>query len=186
MAKHLTEETLWQLAQGETLEEAAREHLEACPACREHLRGTEEGLDLAREASFVPEPSPLYWQAFRRQVERRIAEEPVPVVASAWRRFLRPGVLVPAGVAALVLLLPVLRQGSTPSVVEPTLPAWEALPAADEDGSLDVLRGLALEGSDLAAAALCRDVADCLSALTDEESLTLADALRERLPEGRS
>jgi hypothetical protein len=68
----------------------------------------------------------------------------------------------------------------------PPLPAWEALPAASDDGSLDVLRGLALSGSSLEAASECRDLADCLSALTDEESLTLGDALRGRLPESRS
>lgn len=187
MSKHLTDERLWSRTQGESLAEAEREHLGECPTCRERFRAAEEGLGLAQEAGFVPEPSPAYWQAFRRQVEHRIDEERAPSWAAAWRQLLRPGLLVPLGAAALALaVLPVWRAGSTPSPGRPDLPAWEALPAADDDGSLDVLRGLALSSDGLDEAATCRDLQDCLGALTDEESLVLADALEARLPEGRS
>jgi hypothetical protein len=186
MGRHLTEETLFSRAEGSPLEGPALAHLEACADCRDRLAEVEEGLRLAAEARFVPEPEPAYWQTFRLQVERRLDEEPASWTSS-WLRFLRPAVLVPVGAAALALvLLPSVRWGSAPQDALPKLEAWEALPAANDDGSLDVLRGLAFTGTDLEDAASCRDLADCLDALTEEETRTLGDALREPLPEVRS
>jgi hypothetical protein len=187
MSNHLTEEQVWTSVE-DHLKEPALSHLLACAACRERRRDAEEGLSLAGEGGSVPEPSPLYWAAFRRQVERRIGEEPSPSAFAAWRRFFAPGTLVPVGVAAVMVLLvvPLLRQGSAPAPASPALPVWEALPAARDDGSLDVLRGLALAGIDLDTAAGCQEVVECLAALSDEESLALAEVMRVRMPEGRS
>lgn len=187
MAKHLTEEVLLAAAHGDE-DPALRTHLEVCAACRERLAEAKEGLDLARGASDVPEPSPLYWESFRLQVGQRIAAEGEPSGPVAfWRRFglasLIPAV---AAVALLVAFLPALRRnvgGASPPAV---LPAWQALPASADDAGLDVLRGLALQGRDLQAAAECGSVVDCLGEMNDEESEALADALRGELPEGRS
>jgi len=76
MTRHLSDESLLRLAQGGSAE-AERAHLSACGRCAERVEEARAGLTLARRAD-VPEPSPLYWEAMRRSVERRIAEEPRP------------------------------------------------------------------------------------------------------------
>jgi hypothetical protein len=151
--------------------------------CRERVQAAKQGLELARGTKGVPEPSPLYWEALRTQVGRRIAEEPPVPAWRRWGRAVGAFSLVPAAAAVLLLaLLPFWRKSSP----DPALPAWEALPPAAEDTSLDVLRGLVYEGNDLEAAAGCRDVVECLSTLSEEESQALTDALRSSLEEGRS
>jgi hypothetical protein len=188
MAQHLTEARL--LAAAEGLEDpGARAHLEACRACREALAEASEGLDLARRARDVPEPSPQYWESFRLQVGRRIAAEAVP----SWRSSVRvrwglASLVSAAAVAALlVAFMPVSRRGlGGADGAARVLPAWQALPASSDDAGLEVLRGLALQGTDLQAAGECRSVEDCLGDLDDEDSQALADALRSELPEGRS
>jgi hypothetical protein len=188
MAKHLTEAGL--LAAADGLEDPAeRAHLEACPACREALSGLRDGLDLARRASGVPEPSPQYWDSFRLQVERRIAAEAGPSWrALVWARFGLAS-LVPAVAVAVLLIAfgPVMRSGAGGAGgPAPLLPAWQALPAAPDDAGLEVLQGLALQGTDLQAAAECHSVVECVGDLDDEDSQALADALRKEIPEGRS
>jgi len=180
--RHLSDEDLW--ASLEALGEEAGEHLAACAACRTLRREAEEGLALAAEGGAVPEPSPLYWEAFRRQVERRIAEEPAPSGWSAWRRWVSLRSLVPLGaaVALALALVPGLRGPGAPEPASSPLPAWQALPSAADDPGLDVLRGVALSGDDLDAAAGCGEVTECLSVLSDEESQEVAEVLRARLP----
>lgn len=185
MARHLTEEVLLAAARGEG-DAVSRAHLEGCGACRERVAQAREGLDLAEGASPVPEPSPLYWESFRLELGARIAaerEEAWPV--RVWRR-LGPA-LLPAAVAAalLIALVPAVRR-TAPPVAGPILPVWEALPSSADDGALDVLRGLALQGSDLQAATECGSVVECLGEMNDEESRDVAAAFRGALPEGRS
>jgi hypothetical protein len=184
----LAEEDLLAAARGDE-EDAARAHLAGCEECREAVAVGREGLDLAYRAGSVPEPSPLYWESFRVQVGERIAAERAtswPV--GLWRRFGMVS-LVPA-IAMAAVLVAVLP--TSPGIKEPTpsagplLPAWQALPAPADDGGLDVLRGLALEGTDLQAATECRGVVECLDEMNDEESQDVADGLRGALPGGRS
>ena len=186
MARHLTEEALLAATQGDE-EKSAIAHLEGCGACRERVAQGREGLDLARLASDVPEPSPLFWESFRLQVGQRIAaEREASWPARFWRRFGLAS-LVPLAAALLIAVIPAARRdlGASPRP-GPVLPAWEALPVSADDGGLDVLRGLALQGTDLQAATECQSVADCLGEMNDEESQDLADALRGELPGGRS
>ena len=70
MAKHLSEERLQDVVDG-AADEDARAHVTVCPGCRRRADEAALGLALAHEAD-VPEPSPLYWEAFRRQVGRRL------------------------------------------------------------------------------------------------------------------
>ena len=188
MARHLTEEALLAAAQGDE-EKSALAHLEGCGACRERVAQGREGLDLARLASDVPEPSPLFWESFRLQVGQRIAaEREASWPARFWRRFgLASLVPLAAAAALLIVAIPAARRdlGASPSP-GPPLPAWEALPVSADDGALDVLRGLALQGTDLQAATECQGVVECLGEMNDEESQDLADALRGELPGGRS
>jgi hypothetical protein len=166
----------------------ARAHLESCGACREGVARARQGLGLAKLAGAVPEPSPLYWESFRVQVGERIAAaRPTSWSVRLWRRF---GIrfLVPAAAAAalLIALIPAWpRHSGSAAGPAKLLPAWQALPASADDSGLDVLRGLALEGTDLQAATECRGVVACLDDMDDEESQDLADALRG-LPGKRS
>jgi len=183
MTGHLTEEAMLRVLEG-AADPSTRAHAMACTACSAGVREAEEGLALAREGSDVPEPSPLYWESFRREVGERIAEEPAS--PASWRRFFGLASLVPVAAAAALLVAVIPWREVRPPAQDAgkVLPAWEALPSAVEDAGLVVLEGLALGGSDLEAAAGCRGVVDCLEAMSDEESqdvaLELHSALRVR------
>jgi hypothetical protein len=71
--------------------------------------------------------------------------------------------------------------GRETAVLVPTLPAWSALPPADEDEGLLVLQALAAQGDPLDAALPPETVAGDLSLLSDEESEGLVDALRDEM-----
>jgi len=178
MARHLSEDEII-----DSLEEragpAVRGHLESCGACAATLALAAEGLTVAREAE-VPEPSPLYWEAFRRQVGRRIGTE-APPRRRAW--------LLPLATAAAAMLVavPLLKSRvlERPPAAAPVLPAWSALPPAEEDDGLAVLKGLALAESDVVSVRDGRGVDDVLTELSDDETTALADALRRELKQDR-
>jgi hypothetical protein len=169
MARHVTDETLLDLLEG-TADAESRRHAEACAACAERVAEARGGRELAREAE-VPEPSPLYWEAFRRTVGRRIESESA---GRSWRWAWLP---VAATAAAVLLTVPAQRH-SFSSV--PVLPAWSALPPADQDAGLTVLEGLDIADADLSAVDGERDVVESLADLSDDESRAFQDALRNR------
>jgi hypothetical protein len=175
MSRHLSEERLLDAAES-VVDAADRAHLEECAECRALRDEVRAGLLLAREAD-VPEPSPLYWEAFRQQVGRRISEERTP--SRAW--------LLPlaAAAAAAAFLVPLAggvgQHGTRPG---PVLPAWSALPPADEDDGLALLAGSGVAESDLAAVAESRDVEELLGDLSDEEQDAVAKLLHERTKPG--
>jgi hypothetical protein len=179
MSRHLSDESLLSLAQGGGAS-ALRVHVLACGRCAERVEGARAGLALAGRAD-VPEPSPLYWEAMRRSVERRIAEEPRRSSRFAW--------LAPLLATAAVLTVVALAIGRShaPAVLPgPTLPAWSALPPAEDDASLDVLEGVAIADGDLGTLDEWRGVSAFLAGLSDEESGALADSLREAGKGGES
>ena len=140
-------------------------------------RSRRRGFALAREAE-VPEPSPFYWEAFRRQVGHRLVAEERP----AWRAWLLP---LAAAAAALVVALPfVMRTPESPAGGAAPLPSWAALPPAEEDDGLAVLEGLGVVESDLVAMQDGSDLAAELGDLSDEERAAFADLLRRRMEEG--
>jgi hypothetical protein len=175
MTRHLSEERLLDAAES-FVDAADRAHLEECSECRALRDEVRAGLVLAREAE-VPEPSALYWEAFRRQVGRRISEE---------RRPARPWLLpLAAAAAAAAFLLPltsgVVPRGASAGAV---LPAWSALPPADEDDGLALLASSGVGEADLAAVAEARSFEDLLGDLSDEEQAAVGQLLRERAREG--
>jgi hypothetical protein len=177
MTRHASEGELVDLALG-VGEGAHREHAASCAACASELARLEAGLALARKAE-VPEPSPLYWEALRRNVSRAIAEEPRP--AAGWGR------IVSLAAAALVVALAVtggraLRPGG--HVPARVLPSWSALPAEADDPGLVVLEGVALSDGDLTQWEEGRGLAAFLSELSEEDGRTLADGLQRRTGEG--
>jgi hypothetical protein len=172
MPSHLTSEDLMAVLDG-TVSAADRDHVASCATCRALLEEARAGLALA-EDSEVPEPSPLYWESFRRQVGRRIETHQ----RRAWGFRLLP---LFAGAAALVWVLPSLRVVPSPTPAPaPSLPAWSALPPADEDPGLEVLTALAASTPDLALGD-CTGVTECASELAEDESGELLQALRDEL-----
>jgi hypothetical protein len=185
---HLDEETLTDLMDrppggaGPQAEEV-RAHLSACLHCRARLEQAAAGLELAREAD-VPEPSPLFWDAFRRQVDLRIeAGDRRP----AWKSWIA-GPWIAAAAAALAAVAVILPRANPPAApaapAGPALPAWSALPPAEEDVALEMLAIVVPGHTGLGPLAECDSLGDCLAeaaALSDEESAALTDALEREL-----
>ena len=176
---HLTDEAVVDLATGAG-EPRDRAHAATCAACAARVQESLEALDLARQAE-VPEPSPLYWQALRSGVSRRIAEAgPEP------RRF---GVLVPLAAAAGLLAAVLSLRSSPPQQPPPSetrLPAWSALPLEEDDEGLRVLEGLALASGEVGDWQAAEGLEGYLASLTDDESRRLADRLRQQAQGGES
>ncbi len=181
MVSHVPDERLLDVMEGRGAGERA--HVEACPQCRARLAEAQAGRELASGAG-MPEPLPLYWESLRRQVRRRLDEEAASRPAS-WRRvWLGPALAAAAVLVGIVTFLPKPTHHPTPAP-ERHLPAWSALPPADEDEGLDVLRAVAPVVADAAPSAVCSSVAECVAALSDEESQTLTDRLREEIDAGK-
>jgi hypothetical protein len=172
---HPTEALLLDLLDG-VAEGEVRRHVVECAACATRVEAARQGLALASQAE-VPEPSPLYWEDFRSQVGRRISVE------RRSRRVLLAPLAAAAVLAGVVALLP--SNTSVPSAVRiATLPAWSALPAADDDPGLTVLAALGGSSDELATAVDCPGTGDCLAELSDDESRAVADLLGRELDGG--
>jgi hypothetical protein len=170
MAGHLSEAHLVEALEG-LGDAASRTHLGECATCSARLRELEGTVRLASDVE-VPEPSPLYWETFRRQVGRRIEEEPA---RARWSRFFVPG-LAAAVVASLAIVSFVPASRRTDATPAHVLPAWSALP--DDDGAMSVLVSLGPSEDDLESFAGAQGVAERIAGLSDEESRSLAEALR--------
>lgn len=179
MRAHVSPEAMVDLAEGRGSAEE-RGHLQACGECHTQVEELRAGL-LGLAAVEVPEPSPLYWQAFRRQVGGRLAEDGQP---ARWRFSWWTGLAAAAAAAALaVVLLPPPGGGGLPSADGSValLPAWTPLPASEQDEGLSVLAGLA-ETGELTA---CGDLGGCLADLSDEDAAVVSAALQSEM-KGRS
>ncbi len=175
MSAHPKDDTLMDLAEGGGSPEALR-HVAECAACEARVAEARATMDLSQQVD-VPEPPPFYWASFRRDVRRRIAEErPHP----SWRLWFLP--LTAVSLAALLVVVvhrPQLPVASPPlgTGAGTPLAAWSPLPPADEDDGLPVLEGLAASANvDWDEG---RGVGSYLSGLSDEDSATLARALRQ-------
>jgi hypothetical protein len=173
MKPHLTDEAVVDLATGAG-EPSERAHAASCAECAARVRESLDALDLARQAE-VPEPSPLYWQALRNGVSRRIAEE--------GREKHRFGFLVPlaaaAGLVAVVLSLRAWQAPPARPVGQAQLPAWSALPLEEEDAELSVLEGVALASSEAGEWPDANGLQGYVASLSDDEALALAESLRQ-------
>jgi hypothetical protein len=173
MFGHLSEADLVDVLEG-TASAKSRAHAGDCPRCSEGLASAREGLALASGGA-VPEPSPLYWETFRRGVERRMSAP-----QRSWPRFLVP--LAAAAALAFVVLFPagrgLLGPGPTPSLA-PALPSWSALPPVEEDGDLEVLAAVVESQPDTAMAILVPPavVEEELYGLSEAEGRALLEAL---------
>lgn len=174
MFGHLSETALLEVLEG-TASPEARAHAEACSRCRGQVEEAREALALVSAAADVPEPSPLYWESMRREVARRSAAP-----RRAWLPFLLPI----AAAAALVMAVPAttwrLAPASPVASVSPTLPAWSALPADEDDADLAVLAAMARSQPEavLAAFADTSSPREELYSMSAEDAQALVDALR--------
>jgi hypothetical protein len=177
MSPHASERALLDLALGEG-KRADRDHASACAECASHLAELRQGLALARKAD-VPEPPPLYWEALRRDVSRRIAEEPRPL--AGWNRF----AALASAAAVLAILFSSGRATRRPvDAPAPVLPSWSALPPTEEDPGLVVLEGLVRSDGDLTAWEEGRSLGAFLADLSEADGRALADTLRGGIEEG--
>lgn len=168
---HLTDDVLMDALDG-TPSSAAQGHVASCPECQDRLEEARAGLVLA-EGAALPEPAPAFWPVFRAQVARDVDRV---------RRARRALTFAPAALAAAAAIAIIALPGP-PAPVAPAvpLPAWSALPAAEDDPSLEVLESVVEVSSAELALAGCGDLAGCVSALSEEEARDLAEALRGEL-----
>ncbi len=174
---HVSERALVDVLEG-SADAASRAHVESCERCRERLSALRSGLALAREAD-VPEPSPLYWETFRSQVDVRLVRESS---TAAWS--FRPALATAAALVALLALLPLSRT-SVPARPA-TLPAWSALPPPAEDLSLALLSGLDAPEEDLLAGSARQGLSGLLADLSEAERVELLKVLESELQRGKS
>jgi hypothetical protein len=165
MRRHLEDDVLLDVLEGAASVEATR-HAGACAECAQRMAEARAGLSMAAGAE-APEPSPLFWDAFRGRVASAIE---APPARRGYRGLVLPAFLASAAMVAAITFLPT---GGPAPVAVPASPAWSSLPAADET-ALDGFQG----ADDLAG---CRDVAECVADLSDEESRAFAEALRAEL-----
>ena len=175
MSAHLSDQTMTDVLEGggSPIEWT---HIASCPGCRSRLDEGRAALALATQAE-VPEPPGLYWEALRRNVSRRIAEEPARRSRWSW---LLPAAAATAAVVVIALSLAGRRPA--PSAAAPLLPSWSALPAVADDEGLAVVSGFADGG--LAEWEEGRGLGAFVASLSDEESEALVEALRVGRPEG--
>ncbi|MCG6924547.1 MAG: hypothetical protein LJF30_04445 [Acidobacteria bacterium] len=173
MSAHLSDQTMVDVLEGGG-SPAQWAHVASCAACRSRLDEARAGGELVSRAE-IPEPPGLYWEALRRSVSRRVAEEPVR--RSRW------GWVLPLAAASAAVVIIVLSFGGGPGTPEPNvlLPAWSALPPVAEDDDLAVVRGL--DEAELAAWDEGRGLDVFVAGLSDAESEALVAALRVE-PEG--
>jgi len=172
---HVSDAELMDVIEEKASEDCSR-HVSQCRECGARVEEVRLGFGLARGAE-VPEPSPLYWESFRRQVDGRIATTS-PV--TAWKRWAFAPVLTLAAclMVALSLLLPTSRVSAPPAPA--ALPAWSALPPNEDDEGLEVLQAMTLS-EDEPSLSPGEGVAQHVEGLSEEESLALANALRQEL-----
>jgi hypothetical protein len=174
MRGHVAVEALIDIADGGG-EQEARAHVATCADCRAQTEMLRSELGALGDIG-VPEPPGMYWEAFRRQVGRRLEGE---VRGRSWRLWLAP--VAAAAVVVIGLTLRTPQASDVPQrTAATTLPAWSALPAGDDDTGLVVLQALADEGQ-LPVGSSCDEVAACVESLSDDDAATLASALRGEL-----
>ena len=185
MRGHLSDEMLIDALDGAA---GPLSHARECDGCGRRLEPLREALGQATEAE-VPEPSPLYWQAFRAQVGRRIGA----VSRAGWRFAFWPALLAAASVVVATSGLVSGLRGSSSGfdVAVVSAPLWSALPPESEDESVPVLEGaLASLGEDSVVAdsllADCRGLTQCLAWLTEAEQQALTEAVRHELARRKS
>jgi len=181
MWTHVSDAALMDVVEG-AAGERTEQHVAQCASCRARVDEARAALGLAAAAT-VPEPIPTYWEAQRRRVARSLAEAPP---ARSWRPLWAAVAVAGAAVIAVLTVGPAKAPVPVRATPSAALPAWSALPEADDDPSLPILELVAPTVATAMPAAVCSDVSECVVGLSDDESQELADALRAQLAQGRT
>lgn len=171
MTGHLRDDALMDALEG-AADADSRRHLEGCTMCSARLQEAREGWELAGRAD-VPEPSPLYWDAFRHQVGRRIAEAERP---RRWFATWWPALAAAtAGAVAAVTFLSPAGPASPRLSPAPVarVPSWTV--------PVEVASAERWGAEDEPMAGDCGDISECLLGMSDEEAEALAELLGEEL-----
>jgi len=182
MWRHLSDAAVVDVIEGSG-EARVRAHAAGCERCRVRVEDAREAWGWTAHG-VVPEPVPSYWDVFRRRVARALVDAP----AAPSRRPLWAAAAA-AGAAVIALLSVVPLQGPVASVpaaapAAPVLPAWSALPPADEDPGLPVLEHMVPLAAAATPAVECSEITECVAGLSDDESRALVDVLRQELRPG--
>jgi len=181
MWTHVSDAALMDVVEG-AAEEGTDRHVSQCARCRARVDEARAALGFATAAA-VPEPISSYWDVQRRRVARALVEAPR---ARSRRPLWAAAALAGAAVVAVVTVGPAKDPATVRATPMPALPAWSALPPADEDAALPLLEEVAPIVAVAMPAVECSDVSECVVGLTDEESRELTEALRAQLAEGRT
>jgi hypothetical protein len=181
MWRHVSDQTLMDVVEG-AADDRALVHVTGCERCRERVDEARSALGLTARAG-LPEPAPIFWDVMRRRIAQRLAAVPPA-------RSRRP-LWAAAAVAGAAMVALATGLGIRPTVERPlratsALPAWSALPPADQDPGLPVLENIAPTMASTSTSVECPDLAECVAGLSDDESRALADALREKIAQGRT
>jgi len=175
MSPHPTDERLADILDGSGDAEA-RAHVATCERCTSRVGDAQETVRLAAEAE-VPEPPPLYWEAFRRQVGRRIGigvGDDAPG-ARSWRAWAVALVATAAAILAATFLPPPSGPAREPAL---RIPAWAALAGSEEeDVGFLVLLALGPTDEDLGPVVMHQGVAQDIVDLSEEDGQALAEVL---------
>jgi len=182
MWTHPGDAALMDVVEG-TASDRVRGHVAGCAECRRRTDDVRDTLAWSARAA-VPEPVPAYWDVLRRRIAVGVGDErPSRRVAPLWT-----AAALATAAATLVVVLPVTRAPRPVPSVAPAavLPAWSALPPADDDAGLAILEHAAPTAVAVTPSLECADVAECVASLSDDESEALADALRAQLRPGQT
>ncbi len=157
----------------------ARAHAAGCAGCRARLEEARSGLAAAGTTE-VPEPSPLFWEALQRNVERTLAADPRPAPRHGWVA----AAMAAATVVVAIAVLPTRTAIAPPGAPAP-LAAWSALPPSSDDAGLEAVAQVAPAVAEATSPAECRDWAECVATLSDDESRELASALKDEMGGGK-
>ena len=109
MTRHLDEIELVDALDG-PLGGAREVHLQQCSRCTDRLARLREATIRVRDTGDVPDPSPLFWEAFSRRVHEAVRNERTPASSSPWWLLVR--------IAALSAAAAVMATGVTFFVVK--------------------------------------------------------------------
>jgi hypothetical protein len=140
---HFDETALIDLLDGQG-SSTQRAHLDACAGCRGELDALRAALARTADAA-VPEPSPLYWEHFPRQVNERI-DAPATSPWTFWIRGPRLALVSAAAVMFAVLIgsqtlrAPLTPADTAPAAIAALAPVAEPMDDIEEDAAWAVVR----------------------------------------------
>jgi hypothetical protein len=130
------------------LDAKRQQHARTCEVCQASIAELAQSLDLARQASKVPEPSPLYWEHLSARVRSAVESADMPEVGRSWWSASWRPLLAGAVTATLIwsVVRPPLPGTSAPDATGAEAPAasttWDDVVEGAEALTADDVSGL--------------------------------------------